>query len=495
MIDKTSSDATEIPDFSVWVRDATNGAAGKKVLVSDLDGTLIKSDLLIESFLVYIKASFFAFFDVFVWLFSGKATLKRQLASRIFLNPANLPYNKDVLAYLQGEKSKGRYIVLASASNSLLVEGVAAHLDVFDEVISSKGKNLSGSNKAEFLSERFGRAGFEYIGNSTDDIPVWNSSASAVVVASSLREANKLGKKSGVEVVSKIVSGVSFLTWLRAVRAHQWLKNLLVFVPLFASHRVFDFVSLSKSILAFFVFGLCASSIYILNDFLDLQEDRSHRTKKNRAFASGELLIIDGVKLIVFMIFCASSGLILLSNYWLAIVVLAYIFSTTLYSFWLKRVMMADVVLLAALYTMRIVAGGVATGIAISMWLLAFSVFAFCGLALLKRYSEFSGGGGRLSGRGYQPSDEPILAALGIGSSLGAVMVLVLYISDDVTASLYTRPEYIWITIPILLYWFGRVWILAGRGQMNDDPVLFAAKDGISILCCLLSFLSFVVAL
>lgn len=490
-----STGADRVPDYGVWVRDGSNKSAQKNVLVADLDGSLIKTDLLIESFLSYIKTGLTAFLAVIAWLMKGKAELKWQLARKIFFNPENLPYNQMVLDHLKSEKAKGRYLVLASASNSLLVESVARYLDIFDEVVSSSGKNLSGVNKAELLVERYGRWGFEYIGNSNDDVPVWKSSAGAVIVSSSSGMAKSLAERSKVKVVSEIVSKPPLSAWIRAIRLHQWLKNMLVFVPLFASHRVFDWSSASKSMLAFLLFGLCASSIYILNDFLDLQEDRSHRSKKKRAFASGELMIMDGVKLLLFMVGVVAAVLYLMSNLWLAVVVLVYLVSTTLYSFWLKRVMMADVVVLAALYTIRIVAGGVATGVALSMWLLAFSVFAFCGLALLKRYGEFSDGGGKFSGRGYQSSDTPILAALGSGASFGSVMVLVLYINDPVTASMYSRPECIWATIPLLLYWFGRVWILAGRGLVNDDPVLFAAKDRVSILCFLLTLISFFVAL
>jgi len=476
-------------DFGVFVVDRERYVNRKDVLVTDLDGTLIKTDLLYESVFSFIKINFFSVFKILIWLLRGKAYLKRRLASEVSLGIEVLPYDKYVLDYLRKEKEKGRYLVIASASTSSFVNSIADHLGIFDEALSSGNRNLSGKNKAALLANRFGNSGFEYMGNSNDDVPVWNNSGAAVIVSRSSRFAKKISEKIKVPVVRYFIDGRHEFTWMKAVRLHQWVKNLLVFLPILASHRFLEWDVISKSLLAFLSFSLCASSIYIVNDLFDLQEDRRHPEKRKRAFACGDLEILMGVKLFFLLMVMVVVTALFIHVYAFYVVMTVYLIITFVYSMKIKQLMMADVVTLACLYTIRIVAGAVASGIVLSMWLLTFSVFTFCGLALLKRFDELSqlparGGGGR----GYQSNDVFVIAALGVGASLISILVFVLYINDPFAGSLYSNPKILWALVPVFLYWFGRMWILAARGLINYDPVLFVMKDRASLFCGLAGF-------
>jgi len=493
---KITSNVGSDDDYGIFVADDVRYVNRKNVLVTDLDGTLIKTDLLYESLLSYLKINFFAVINILIWAMKGKAWLKKMLASQVSLNVETLPYNKYILNYLRQEKAKGRYLVIASASTSSFVNSVANHLGIFDETLSSGRENLSGKNKADLLVSRFGTSGFEYIGNSNDDVPIWNNANTAVIVSHSSRFAKSLSRKiKSACCVDSIIDVRPVSTWLKAIRLHQWVKNLLVFFPILASHRFLEWDILSKSLLAFFSFSLCASSIYIVNDLLDLQEDRKHPSKSKRAFASGGVDILTGAKLFSVLITLAIVIAMFINTYAFYVVIATYTIITFLYSMKIKQVMMADVIILACLYTMRIVAGAMATGIKLSMWLLIFSIFAFCGLALLKRFGELS----RLletgGGRGYQSSDTLIIAALGIGSSLISILIFIFYINDPFTANLYSNSEFLWILVPVFLYWFGRIWILASRGLIDYDPILFVTHDYASLFCGLVGLIVIIMAL
>lgn len=464
-------------------------------LCVDLDGTLLRSDMLVESTLALMAQRPWLAFMLPVWLLRGKANLKQQVASRITVDPADLPYDERVLALLRDQP--GRQRVLCTASDESLARPVADHLGCFDEVIASNGKrNLSGHHKAQALVDRFGERGFDYAGNGSIDLSVWARARGAVVVNAGNRLANAARRHCPVQLhLPRQYGGAR--TWLRALRVHQWLKNLLVFVPLLASHRMFDPDSLLKSAAGFLAFGLCASGVYLLNDLLDLPSDRQHPRKRLRPFAAGLLPLLQGALMAPLL---AVAGLCL--AWWaepkFAGVLAVYYLLTLAYSLRLKRVVMLDVILLAALYTVRIIGGTVVIGAALSFWLLAFSMFIFLSLALLKRYTELSAmlaaGRSDAAGRGYAVDDLPLLQSQGAASGYLAVLVLALYINSTESIALYARPQVLWLLCPLILYWVSRIWVVAHRGGMHDDPVVFAATDRVSqvvgLLCGIIALLA-----
>ncbi|MDR2365775.1 MAG: UbiA family prenyltransferase [Zoogloeaceae bacterium] len=459
---------------------------GGAPLVIDLDGALLRSDLLVETSLLLLRDHPRQCLLPFGWLARGKALLKHKLAERVNLDVTVLPYDENVLAFIRKARTEGRRVVLATASHERLAGLVARHLGVFDEVLASHARlNLAGEAKRDALLARYGEKGFDYLGNSRDDLPVWRVARKAFAANASFhceRKARALTNFEGVISCRKDRAA----DWIKALRLHQWLKNLLIFVPLLAAHRYAELPLLSQAMLAFFCFGLCASSVYLLNDLLDLRDDRHHAKKRLRPFASGRLS--PGTGLLVFpLLLCVAFAVALC---WLPLAftlgVLVYYGLTLAYSLWLKRLMIVDVMTLAILYTLRIVIGGVTLSIPLSFWLLAFSVFIFLSLALVKRYVELlplreKGNGEKARGRGYHAEDFPMIMALGAASGYTAVMVLALYINDPVTRQYYHHPEFIWFSCLLLLTWISRVWILAHRGMMHDDPVIFAAKDKVSL--------------
>lgn len=447
----------------------------------DLDGTLLRSDLLLESALALLAQRPWMLFVLPWWLLRGKAHLKRQVASRVSLDPAALPYDPRVLDWLRANPQRHR--VLCTASDEGLARPVAAHLGCFEEVMASDGhRNLSGAGKARALVERFGERGFDYAGNGAVDLAVWSHARRAVVVNAGDALARSAARRCEVEQHWPAKGG-GLKTWLRALRLHQWLKNLLVFIPLLASHRFFQPEALLASATGFVAFGLCASGVYLLNDLLDLPSDRRHPRKRLRPFASGALPLLHGA-LLAPLLALAGLGLAWWAEPRFALVLAAYYAITLGYSLQFKRVVMLDVILLAALYTVRIIGGTVVIGAALSFWLLAFSMFIFLSLALLKRYTELATmlaeGRSDAAGRGYTVDDLPLLQSLGAASGYLAVLVLALYINSPESITLYARAQVLWLLCPLMLYWVSRTWVIAHRGEMHDDPVVFAATDRVS---------------
>lgn len=462
------------------------GAPGTPVLVIDLDGTLLRSDLLLEMGLLFLREQPLRLLAPLRWLLRGKAALKQELAGATDVDVAVLPYDRVVIEFIETERARGRRIVLATASHRRLAERVAAHLQLFDDVIATDaGRNLSAETKRDALVEAFGEQGFDYVGNSHDDLPVWRAARHAYV-ANPMPVVEQRARKLGNVAAVLRSERVTLRDWARALRLHQWLKNLLLFVPLFAAHRYTELPLVLDALLAFLCFSLCSSSVYILNDLLDLGDDRRHPGKRSRPFASGRLSIHAG--LAVLPLFLVAAFALALWQLPLAFAgVLATYYGLTLaYSLSLKRHMVVDVITLAALYTLRVIAGTVALGLSLSFWLLAFSMFIFLSLALVKRYAELfdARAEGRLEkvrGRGYFHDDLEMVAALGAAAGYMAVMVLALYINDENTTRLYRRPEVIWLACPLLLAWVSRVWMLAHRGRMHEDPVIFAVQDRLSL--------------
>ena len=451
-------------------------------LCVDMDGTLLRTDTLFESILLLLKANPLMVAALPIWLAGGKANLKRQISARVELDPSALPYHPEFVAFLRDESAAGRRLVLVSAADEAVVRRVADHVGLFDEVIASNGtNNLKGANKRAELCERFGVRGYDYAGDHVADLDVWSSARHAIVVSSDSRLADRVG-----DHVTRTFTSPrwNLRTLARALRVQQWVKNLLVFVALLMAPEARDPKLFADAFLAFVAFSLCASSVYLANDLLDLAADRRHATKCKRPFASGELPLVTGLALGPVCLLSGLAVAALLPPSFL-VVLLIYMAATTAYSFRLKHVPLVDVLLLAMLYTGRVIAGGAATGIVPSPWLLGFSLFFFLSLAFVKRFSELHAvrlqqQPDGLKVRGYYHSDLELIATNGAVSGYISVLVAALYINSDRVVGLYAHPEALWLICPMLLYWISRVWLLAHRGEMKDDPVLFAIKDPVS---------------
>ncbi|MBY0467404.1 MAG: UbiA family prenyltransferase [Burkholderiaceae bacterium] len=473
----------------------TTTTAPSLPLCVDCDGTLIHTDLLFESFLLLLKQNFLAALAVQFWLLRhGKAATKLRIAQLVQVDVATLPYCSAVVEHVKTQRAMGRRTVLVTASADRYAQDIARHLGIFDEVMATTGAavNLSSHRKAAHLTEVFGARGFEYIGNSSDDLAVWRAAGQVSV-------ANANPK---VLAAAQAMAPLAFLApspfntpraALKAMRLHQWLKNILVFVPLLAAHRVTDLQLLQQAVMAFFAFGLCASSVYILNDMLDITADRQHSSKKNRPFAAGSLSILMGVVMKLTLLGAAFVLAWQLPRMFLLVLALYYLVTVS-YSIKLKAQAMVDVMLLSGLYTVRILAGAAATAIVPSFWLLAFSMFIFLSLALVKRYAEMikiaQSNARKAAGRGYSTDDLVVLLALGAASGYTAVLVLALYVNSADVAKMYARPYMLWLAVPAMAYWISRVWLKTHRGEMHDDPVVFAAKDwqSLVIACALAVF-------
>jgi 4-hydroxybenzoate polyprenyltransferase len=457
-------------------------------LCVDLDGTLVRTDLLVEALLVLVKQNPLCLLLLPFWLVRGKAAFKQEVYRRASLNVAVLPYNQQVLALLRKEHRAGRRIVLATAADRRIAEQVADHLGVFSDVLASDGGvNLAGPNKREALVGRFGPKGFDYAADGGKDVCVWAECRRAVVVNAPRRVLAAARRVADVTaVIDERPSPVRSL--VKALRPHQWAKNVLVFVPLLTSHQLTQLPLLLCAAGAFLAFSCCASSVYVLNDLLDLEADRQHAKKKSRPFAAGDLPLGWGILLWVLLL-AAGVGFGLLLPWVFQLVLALYYLLTIAYSFWLKSKLLLDVHCLGALYTIRVLAGGAAAGVTPSPWLLAFCLFLFLSLALVKRVSEVQhlvkNNLESAKGRNYRAADLQALASLGTGSGLICVLILALYIQSPQVAALYRTPPVLWVLCPLFTYWMSRVWMVAYRGKMNQDPVVFALKDKVSYLVCL----------
>jgi 4-hydroxybenzoate polyprenyltransferase/phosphoserine phosphatase len=453
-------------------------------LVVDLDETLVQTDLLLESLFAYVSANPLRAAKVLRSLSQGRAQLKADIARDTPIDVARLPYNEEVLSLIQDARNSGREVYLASASNERYVEAVARHLGLFDGWFGSiDTRNLSGSAKADLLVKRFGQHGFDYLGNGRADLAIWSVARARVAVGANARVVAALKRVDPSAHVLPAQRG-GLRVWLRLFRVHQWTKNGLVFVPLFAAH-LFSVRAFASAVVAAISFSLVASAIYIVNDLVDLESDRKHRSKKNRPLAAGTAPIRQAlIFAIAFLAIAFGLGLLLPVSF--TAVLAAYLTTTTAYSFFLKRKLMLDVVALAGLYTLRVIGGAVAVSALPTEWILAFSMFIFTSLALLKRYVELTAllGGSLpdLTNRDYKKADLPVISALSAASGLNAVTVFALYISSDNVHRLYRHPEALWLVCPILLYWIGRAIILAERRLIDDDPILFALRDRVSLL-------------
>lgn len=454
----------------------------KLPLVVDFDGTLVRTDALHESLIQNLFRHPLRFAKAIFTLPKGKAAFKAVMAENYLFEAADLPYITAVIEQINSAKAAKRKVVLASASNSSIVNRVAEYLGCFDEVLGSEQQNLGGLNKAEVLNAKFGSKGYDYIGNSTADLAVWAHAHTAYVVSNKTALIGKLKREHTNVVV--VPDPPKKLIWLRQLRVHQWLKNLLLAVPLLASFAASGLENLDKLVLAFFSFSFIASSVYLMNDLLDLGNDRAHHSKRERPLASGRISLLSGLAAAIVlmpvglvMAGFVSSGFLLIT--------LVYLLTTFAYSFWLKKAVIIDCLVLAFLYTIRVIAGALAVDLAVSFWLLAVSVFMFLSLAWVKRYAEMnkalSLGATEAKGRGYRVSDLPMLGIFGVAAGFMGVLVFTLYIDSNSSEQIYRTPEVAWLAIPVLVYWISRIWLKAFRGEMNEDPMIFAFKDRASL--------------
>ncbi len=466
-------------------------------LCVDLDGTLIFSDALLESALLLIKRNPFNVLQFALWLLRGRAVLKAEIARRVKLNPATLPYNRELVSWLESEHAGGRSLWLCTAANVRLAEAVAAHLGIFDGVIASDDHtNLAGDSKAARLVERFGERGFDYCGNEHRDLKVWRH-ANGAIVANGGPKLQRDAAASAPVLQAFPSRHNSLRAAFRAIRPHQWAKNALTFVPLLAAHAAGNSQSLIDVTLAAIAFCLCASSVYVLNDLLDLEADRAHPRKSKRPFAAGTLSIGAGLALVPALLGTA----IVIANFLpvrFEMVFATYYLVTVAYSFSLKGRVIVDALALAGLYTLRIIAGAAAAAVPLSFWLLLFSVFLFLSLAFVKRFAELDALRRqqrlRAAGRGYHVDDLPLLQNLGTSAGYLSVLVLALYINSPAVEGLYRQPKLIWFLCVLLLYWISRVWMKAQRGEMHDDPVVFALKDRVSLVVGVLAVITMLLA-
>lgn len=461
----------------------TTSSDSERALCVDLDGTLLRTDMLYETALALLARNPFFVLLFPVWLLRGKATLKREISSRVAIDAGTLPYDARVVELLRTTAQRPR--VLCTATDIRFAEQVASHLGLFEKVMASDGsQNLAGRRKADALVHEFGARNFDYLGNGRVDLHVWGKARKGWVVNGSRTLSNAAARLCEVHAHWPHQNAGRIKTWLKAMRLHQWLKNLLVFVPLLAAHRLLEPDATLSALVAFVAFGLCASGVYVLNDLLDLKADRLHPRKRRRPFAAGNLPLAHGI-IAAPLLTAMGFALAWLCNPKFALVLAIYYFMTLAYSMRLKRVVMVDVVLLAGLYTIRIIGGAAAIDSELSFWLLAFSMFIFLSLAMLKRYTELvtmiADGRKDASGRGYHVDDLPIVQSLGGACGLIAVLVLCLYINNQSGMTLYRDPQMLWLLCPLLLYWVSRAWLLAHRGEMHDDPIVFAATDVTSL--------------
>jgi 4-hydroxybenzoate polyprenyltransferase len=444
---------------------------------------VVKSDTLMDGLCQFARRFPLDIWRVPLWLAGGRARLKAEISRRIAVDPARLPYNTPLLQYLQTQRREGRQLILATGAHNNIACRIASHLGIFDEVVASDATtNLTRAKKLARLKDQFGA--FDYIGNSRADLPLLKNARAAMVAnpSAGLKLGLRLG---GIRVAETFADRRPWhRTFLKAIRIHQWAKNVLLFAPLLMSHKVTP-SAVAAAVLAFFCFSFIASANYLLNDMLDVDNDRRHTTKRLRPFAAGDLSIGGGAAMVAALVVAAIAILPLLPPafaFWLAM----YIAGSLLYSFHFKQIPVIDVLLLSGLYTLRLLAGGAATATVISQWLAGFSTFLFLSLAMVKRFSELENlrerGATGSHGRGYSVTDMEQIRSFGTSSATAAVVVFMLYIGRQDVAQLYRHSTRLWLIVPLLIYWLFRVWLVASRGELDDDPVVFALRDRISLL-------------
>ena len=448
-------------------------------LVVDLDGTLCRTDTLWECFFAAWHMHVWIPLAALFWMLSGRSKLKARLAAIAVPDVRGLPWNPAVITALRAARASGQRTVLATAANLRIAQACADELGLFDEVLASgDATNLKGETKARQLVARFGQGGFDYIGDSSADVSVWAAASRKLTVSRVM--------PAGGERLQQAAAAGTFSCWIRLLRVRHWIKNVLVFVAPLAAHQWSADATWLPVLLTFVAFCAVCSGVYVLNDLFDLAADRAHPTKRHRPLAAGELSLAMAATVSLALLI---GGLLLAC--WIGPLVGAvlalYVVANAIYSVRLKRVAVFDVFCLAGLYTLRIVAGAAAVVVPLSTWLVAFSVFAFLSLALLKRAADID----RLApdevlpGRGYSGKDAAFVNGFGISTAIAACLVLTLYIASDQVAAMYGEPLWLWGVAVVVLIWLARMWRMAMNGTMDDDPVMFAVRDDVSVACAL----------
>ena len=460
----------------------TDPTSLNRPLCVDLDGTLVLTDTLWESVVLLMRQRPWLTLLLPLWLLRGRAHFKESVRNHVSLDVAVLPYRESLLVALRAAKGAGRKLVLATAADSQVAARVAAHVGLFDLVFASEqGKNLKAGHKEARLAAEFGAQGFDYVGDSHADLKVFRAAQQGYLIGGT----EALGRRvqgGNVRVLSPRPSVLRAV--FKQLRPHQWAKNALVVLPALLAPK-FSVDNFVAGLTGAAAFSLCASAGYVLNDLLDLEADRAHRTKRNRPLASGALPVAWGPPLFIALAAGSVALGALLSSVSFLLLLGVYFVATLSYSFYLKKRTLLDVLVLAWLYTHRIIAGGAATSVPLSAWLLAFSMFIFLSLAFVKRYVELSAltDDRAIKHRDYMRSDIPMVASMGTASGYLAVLVFSLYVDQGAREAAYAEPLFLWLSVPVLLYWISRIWILAGRGQLEDDPVKFALRDKVSLTC------------
>ncbi|EEB79255.1 prenyltransferase, UbiA family [marine gamma proteobacterium HTCC2148] len=456
----------------------------------DLDGTLVHTDTLHESLLLLVRKHPLSLFALPFWLLQGKAHFKQKLSALAKPDPASLPYNRELIGWLEEQRTAGRKLLLCTAADQQIANDVSEHLGIFERSLASGGKiNMKGTAKREALGALFPDDGFSYVGDTEADLQVWEGAQSAVLVSNSQSLVESARLLCPVEKQFQAPKA-ALADFPKLLRVHQWAKNLLLFIPAVAAHQITDPSIIFTLALAFISFSLCSSSVYIANDLLDLESDRQHPRKCNRAFASGKASIASGIILAPALLL-ASAAIALLVSPAFAMTLLIYYCLTCAYSVVFKRIVLLDCLVLAGLYTLRVIAGAAAISLGVSFWLLAFSVFLFLSLAFVKRFVELQeltekSGKQNLHGRGYSHNDMPFIQMLGVAAGFVSVLVLALYIDSSASEQLYRLPEMVWGAVAVVLFWVSWIWLKAHRGEMHDDPVVFAVTDKVSLACGLI---------
>lgn len=462
----------------------------KNVLCVDLDYSLIKSDLLFEQVVLLIQSRPMLIFKIFGWIFKGPYFFKQKILQLSSPSTLEFPWRDDVLLFLKEQKRQGRTLWLVSASPQEWVDQVGIQLPgLFDQIHGSHaGINLKGAQKAQFLVQKLGAEPFTYVGDSLADWPVFKQAQQVIAVGTS-RFVQQVNQTFQSETHFITTQQSQTKIWVKALRVHQWAKNALIFLPLFLAHQL-SVISLLKATAGFLSFSLLASAIYLINDLFDLPNDRHHGAKKQRPLAAGILKFNQAIKVLPILLFVSFFIAGWLPSGFMTIL-FTYLLLTSVYTFYVKSLLLWDVVSLAGLFTIRLYAGQAATGVLVSEWLLTFSIFLFFSLALLKRYIELrkSSSSERLQGRAYQPQDQEMIAIFGAGSGLVSLVILSLYLNQSVALALYQYPERLLGVVVLMLFWITRIWLLAHRGQVNDDPIVFALKDRVSLLVASMAIL------
>lgn len=469
-------------------------------LIVDLDRTLLKTDTLIEQFLVLLIKAPRAALRSLLALRQGKASFKRAIIDDAPLDAEALAINETLLEYLNDQRDQGRALHLVTAADQRVADAVAGKIEIFESAVgTNRDHNLKGIHKRDYLVETF-PDGFSYAGDSSADIPIWESAKSAVLVGvgeQTRRAVEAMDCEIEVEIEG---ANRSLKQWLRLLRVHQWSKNVLIFVPLLLAHRYVDISAVLAVFVGFLAMSIMASGTYVINDIVDVSADRQHRTKRFRPIASGD--VDAGIALLVALLLIASGlGIGAAMALPVAGLFLVYLAVTLSYSFLLKRMVMVDIFVLASLYTLRILIGVTILGAAVSYWLLMFAFLFFFSLSMAKRHVEIvhasrkQGPDSPITGRGYLTSDAPLTLATGVSANMVAVLVLGLYVANDIyPATAYNHPEWLWGVVSMVLIWSTRIWLLSHRGELNDDPVSFALRDRSSLFIGALTAILFVLS-